>query len=306
MQDDYLTPPRMKTRRTGTGRLVVLGTMLSFAAGAGLVGWLGWRDGYDFGLGLLDRDAKSSVQMSNSAPPVAPAPVAPTFPADAMDQRINALESRLTQLDLQAQAASGNAARAEGLLIAFAARRAIERGAPLGYLEYQLRLRFGDAQPNAVDTVITAAQDPVTVDKLTAQLQSLAPELADRPAEQSGWSRVKQELAGLFVIRRADSPSPAPESRLARARLLLESGAIEEAIDEVQRLPGAAQATGWISAARRYAAAQRALDLIETTALLEPRALQDNAGNKVEQRSPLAEPPPAEKPAAEKPAAPAA
>ena len=290
MQEDYLTPPRIKARRSGTGRLVVLGTMLSFAAGAGLVGWLGWRDGYDFGLGLMNRDPAADVRVAGAPPVARPAPAAAAFPADAMDQRIAALESRLTRLDLQAQAASGNAARAEGLLIAFAARRAIERGAPLGYLEQQLRLRFGDAQPNAVDTVIAAAQSPVTVDRLVARLQALAPELSDRPAEEAGWDRVKRELAGLFVIRRSDAPSPAPESRLARARLLLEAGATEEAIDEVQRLPGASEARGWIADARRYAGAQRALDLIETTALLEPRALQDSAGASVRQPSPLAEP----------------
>src|SRR3546814_3562519 len=34
------------------------------------------------------------------------------------------------------------------LLIAFAARRALDRGLSLGYLEAQLRLRFGDDQPN--------------------------------------------------------------------------------------------------------------------------------------------------------------
>ena len=46
-------------------------------------------------------------------------------------------------------AASGNAARAEGLLIAFSARRTLERGNDLGYLGDQLRLRFGDAEANA-------------------------------------------------------------------------------------------------------------------------------------------------------------
>ena len=44
-------------------------------------------------------------------------------------------EQRLSRIDLQATAASGNAARAEGLLIAFAARRMIDKGEPLGFLE---------------------------------------------------------------------------------------------------------------------------------------------------------------------------
>src|SRR3546814_8952066 len=56
-----------------------------------------------------------------------------------LDQRLAAAQQRLARLDLQAQAAAGNAARAEGLLIAFASRRAIERGVELGYLADQLR-----------------------------------------------------------------------------------------------------------------------------------------------------------------------
>ena len=46
-------------------------------------------------------------------------------------------------------------------LVAFAARRTIERGQSLGYLETQLRVRFGSTQQAAVDRVIAAAQKPV-------------------------------------------------------------------------------------------------------------------------------------------------
>ena len=42
--------------------------------------------------------------------------------------------------------------------------------------------------------------------------------------------------------------------------------------------------------AQRYDSVQRALDLIETTAMLDPHRLQDSAGRKVEQPSPLAPP----------------
>ena len=59
---------------------------------------------------------------------------------------------------------------------------------------------------------------------------------------------------------------------------------------EVERLPGAAAAQPWIAAARRYDAIQRALDLIETTAMLEPHRLKDSAGTSVNQPSPLAPP----------------
>src|SRR5690606_32712423 len=123
--------------------------------------------------------------------------------------------------NLQAQAAMGNAARAEGLLIAFAARRAIERGEPLGYLADQLKLRFEDARPNSVQTILAAAEDPVTLDQLIARLEGLAPTLAKGADDQLSWAWLTQELSNLFVIRRETSPSPQPERRLERARLFL-------------------------------------------------------------------------------------
>ncbi|WP_170002413.1 hypothetical protein, partial [Pseudopontixanthobacter vadosimaris] len=199
-----------------------------------------------------------------------------------IEQRLDAAEQRLTRLDMQAQAAAGNAARAEGLLIAFATRRAMERGAELGYLADQLRLRFGDALPNAVGTVISASRDPVTLDRLIARLEGLRPDLrAD--ASTTGLARVRQELSELFVIRRESAPSPQPERRMERARLFLESGRVNAAVAEIRNLPGAAEAQGWIEDAERYAATQRALDLIETAAVLEPRRLRDASGNPVGQ-----------------------
>ncbi|MXP26014.1 hypothetical protein GRI39_08160 [Altererythrobacter indicus] len=203
-----------------------------------------------------------------------------------IDQRVTAMEQRLAKLDLQAQAASGNAARAEGLLIAFATRRAIERGAPLGYLADQLRLRFGDAHPNAVRAVIEASRHPVTLDQLIARLEGLAPELVEARSERNTLGWLQDQMKNLFVIRSEDTPSPAPLRRLARAKLFLESDRVDSAIAEVRNLPNAQQASGWIAAAERYSHAREALDLLEMTAILEPRKLRDSAGNAVEQLSP--------------------
>lgn len=206
-----------------------------------------------------------------------------------LDQRLAAAEQRLARLDLQAQAASGNAARAEGLLIAFATRRALEKGAELGFLADQLRLRFGDAMPNAVDTLISASRNPVTLDQLIARLEGLAPRLA-KPTEESGFARIRHEISQLFVIRSESAPSPQPQRRLDRARLFLESGRTEAAIAEVRALPGAENAAGWIRDAQRYAAVQKALDRIETSAVLEPRLLRDGGGHRIEQPSPAEKP----------------
>ena len=205
-----------------------------------------------------------------------------------IDQRLAAAEQRLSRLDVQAQAAAGNAARAEGLLIAFATRRALEKGAELGFLADQLRLRFGDAMPNAVDTLIRTSRDPVTLDVLIARLEGLAPRLA-KPSQTGGFERFQEELSQLFIIRSESAPSPQPERRLERARLFLESGRTEAAIAEVRNLPGAQNARSWIRDAERFGAMQQALDLIETAAVLEPRRLRDGAGNRIEQPSPVEE-----------------
>ncbi|RKF18243.1 hypothetical protein D6851_15495 [Altericroceibacterium spongiae] len=283
----------------------------AFVAGAALTSFLGWRYGADL---LMREPSPVQTVAPAPAPSAEPSPAETGRTANALfppisdpdgedantretvervaeqqggiDQRVAAMEQRLTRLDLQAQAAAGNAARAEGLLVAFATRRAIERGAPLGYLEDQLRLRFGDAHPNAVRAVIEASRRPITLDQLVARLEGLAPELIVSPNKGNSLARLRDELGDLFVIRPEDSPSPAPRRRLDRARLFLESDRVESAIAEVRNLPNAAQASGWIAAAERYARAREALDRLEMTAILEPRQLNDAAGNSVEQPSP--------------------
>ena len=249
-------------------------------------------------------EEQAAPAPSGSASPQPAATDAPEVVADAsqaaqrveqmaetqggIDQRVAAMEQRIARLDLQSQAAAGNAARAESLLVTFAARRSIERGVPLGYLADQLRLRFGDAQPNAVRTVIEVSRDPITIDRLVARLDGLAPTLATAPPEEGALGWLSRELGELFVVRREDSPSPEPMRRLERARLFLQSGRAQAAASEVRNLPNAAGAADWIADAERYAAAQRALELLETAALLEPRSLRDGSGRSVEQVSPVA------------------
>lgn len=314
MQDEHNAAPLdvAPPRRRGGRLLLALVLLLLVAAGALIAAWqvpalkrpiaalLGQRPA------PVVAPARQVASVAATAPPPAFAgqplqpPAAGQAPASgqadaaasatATDMRLADLENRLTRIDIQSRAASGNAARAEGLLIAYAARRTLDRGAPLGYLEDQLRLRFADAQPNAVEMLIGAAHAPVTLDQLYAQLEALAPKLAGAPASEDSWGRVKRELAGLFVIRQQSGASVRPEDRIASAKLLLTAGKTGEAIGEIERLPGASVAQPWIASARRYDAIQRALDLIETTAMLDPHRLKDGAGMKVDQPSPLAPP----------------
>jgi hypothetical protein len=186
-------------------------------------------------------------------------------------RRVAALEARIGQVDTQSRAAVGNADRAEGLLVAFAARRALDRGVALGFLEALLRQRFGDTQPQAVGMIILAARDPVTLQELQGGLQQLGPHLIGAGPDQSWWGAFRGELGSLITVRREGTPSPVPAERLARAARWLESGEVAPALAEVQRMPGAEHARDWVARARRYVSARRALDTIETAALLEPR-----------------------------------
>ncbi len=289
------------TRRKGpSARPVVMAVLASFLLGGAVAGYAVYSMTDRTPVAADEAEADSDTEPQTLASPTAQPTPAPSATASqaareavervaeqqgGIDTRLAAAEQRLARLDLQAQAAAGNAARAEGLLIAFATRRALEKGAELGYLSDQLRLRFGDAMPNAVDTIIRTSRDPITLDQLIARLEGLSPRLA-APTEKTGFARFSEELSQLFVVRRESAPSPQPQRRLERARLFLESGRTDSAIAEVRNLPGAGSAEGWIRDAERYAALQRSLDLIETAAVLEPRRLRDGAGNRIEQPSP--------------------
>ncbi len=283
-----------------SARALILAAVLAFLAGGGLVGWVMWKN-LNPATGDAPRAAVAGPAGASPSPALAasPTPLAATVAQKAvervaeqqggLDQRLAAAEQRLTKLDLQAQAAAGNAARAESLLIAFATRRAVERGAELGYLSDQLRLRFGDQWPNAVGTIIDFSRDPVRLDSLTARLEGLGPQLRES-SEGPSWASFKRELKQLFVVRRESTPSPEPQRRLERARWAMEQGRYQAAIDEVKGMPGAAKAESWIKDAERYKKAMDALEVIETAAVLDQRGLRDGAGNPVRQLSPLIRP----------------
>ncbi|HEY0115955.1 MAG TPA: uroporphyrinogen-III synthase [Allosphingosinicella sp.] len=192
-------------------------------------------------------------------------------------QRVALLEQRLGQLGTEAQSAVGSTDRAEGLLVALAARRALDRGVGLGYLEGLLRQRFGESQPQAVETIIAASRQPVTLQTLQEELAKVGPELSGAPGQ--GFLRaLSDELANLIVVRREGTPSTDPRERLRRAIARLEAGQVELALLEVGRLPGRENGRGWIDAAQRYVTARQAIDRIETAALLEPRMPAQQTG----------------------------
>ncbi|CAN5205048.1 hypothetical protein BH09PSE3_BH09PSE3_02070 [soil metagenome] len=213
----------------------------------------------------------AAVPVANSVTtPVTPNAGSIQTQSGAVDMRVSQLEERIARIDLRAAAAAGNAGRAEGLLIAFAARRAVDRGTGLGYIEGQLRDRFGESQPRAVAAVIAAAQNPVTIANLKQGLDRIAPDLAGGSKNEGWWDATSRALSTLVIIRRESAPAPAPDERIARARLMLDGGQVDGALAEVARLPGQAMAADWMTAARRWIEAHRALDIIEAAAIMPP------------------------------------
>ena len=204
------------------------------------------------------------------APPPPRLTAAPQQPRSAPIQnpQVSQLEQRLNRVENATQRAEGFAGRADALVVAFAARRAIDRGVALGYLESLLVDRFGEQHQAAVATIITSSRQPVRLNDLIAEYDTLGPTLRSGGPEESWWAGFRREVASLVEVHRADRPSTGSDARYNRAMLHLSSGDVDQALAETMRMPGAQNAADWTQKARRYIAVHRALDEIESAALL--------------------------------------
>lgn len=242
---------------------------LLLVAGAGLTIWTlsRWQDGARF-FGVAPRP---TAQLA-LAPPVPVAQVAAAEPAadPATAAHIAMLEQRLATVEHATQRAEGSAGRADAMLVAFAARRAIDRGVALGYLEPLLVDRFGASDQGAVATVITAGRSPQTAEGLLTEYERLGPVLRGPGPNEGVWTGVRRELGNLISVHRADRPNPLPQARYDRALAALRDGKTGVALAETMRMPGAGrpEAAGWIERARRAVLTTRALDQLESAALL--------------------------------------
>lgn len=275
MTDD---PPFAPARhRTGL-RTILLIVLIAFATGIAATALFVRQ--YRMWLPAATQMPVANVEPATTAPgvPFMPPPeVGPGAPsADdrivamrmaALAAQLAALEARANAVDRDARAAAGNAGRAEAMLTVFAARRALDRGLALGYVEGLLRTRFGASQPREVAALIAASQAPVTIADLRIGLDAIAPDLTTGTTKDGWWAGLQREFSGLIVLHRDNLPSPRPADRLARARQSLDAGQVEAALLEVSRLPGAASASAWTGAARRYIDARHALDTLEAAAL---------------------------------------
>ena len=245
--------------------------ILLVLVGAGLAVWglTRWDAGARF-LGVAPQPVPALALQ-----PMRPAPqavlTAEPVPDAAAADRLAMLEARLRNVENATQRNAGSVGRADALLVAFASRRAIDRGVQLGFLETLLAERFGGQHPVAVATIITASRSPVTLDELTNDYARLQDELRRGAPDEGLWQGMKRELGSIVAVRRATAPSPKPEARFDRALARLEQGQVDVALAETMRMPGAVRAGPWVAKARRYVAAHRALDEVESSALLADR-----------------------------------
>lgn len=268
---DFAPIDRPPPRGPRTGAIIAL-FLIAFVAGCLLMAYAMRHVSWFGGTGATPHQVATAKPGTNAAPSGDPAhvaadPVALATREAALAAQLAALEARAATLATDTTAAGSQAGRAESILVAAAARRAVDRGQPLGYLEEQLRTRFGANAPNAVSVLIASARQPVTIEALRQGLDDLAPKLVVHGSD-GWWEGLRQELGRLIVIREEGSPSSNPTDRLERVRRLLDGGQVDAARAEVARLPGADTAKAWQHAAQRYVLAHRALDIIENTALV--------------------------------------
>jgi hypothetical protein len=239
--------------------------LLLLLAGAAIATWglTQWESAARF-LGVAPRTSPAVAFRTVAQPQPAQAAI----PDAVTAARVRELEDRLRAVETTSRRAAGSVGRADALLVAFASRRAIDRGVPLGYLETLLADRFGQHNPRAVAAIITASRNPVTLDRLVAEYEALAPALQRGAPNESLWQGFKREVASLVAVRPATTPSGKPRARYERALAQLHNGQVDAALAETMRLPGAARAEEWVADARRYVLSHRALDEVESSALL--------------------------------------
>lgn len=276
-RDEPLEPERARTLQIPNRWLIAIAAV-AFLAGIAAMAAVVRLTG-NWGAGQPVPKAATEIGRAPAAQPVVqqPAPVPAPPPGtdiatlsareQALAGRLEALSAQISSNEAAARSAASYATRAEGLMVAFAARRALDRGLALGYIERELRARFADRAPAAVATVIGAAREPVTREDLTLALDTIAPQLVSGNPDEGIWTRIRRELGSLIVIRESTKSSPRPADRLARARRAVHAGNVEAALAEVARLPGAGNAEAWTTAARRFIDARQALDRIEFVAI---------------------------------------
>ncbi len=260
----YAVSSPQPARRGIRGGLFFL--TIAFIAGIGVMGWAltQWDVARIWLLGEapVAETARPVPRADVPQPVFAPPPVA----ADQqLVARLAAIEARMALLEANGAGVNGSSSRADALIAAFMARRAIDRGAGLGAAEALLSQQFGVKHARDVAAIIDASRKPVTLAMLTRDLDALIVEPA--ASGVGWWDSFTQGFSELITVRSAETVPTDPPARLARARSMLVTGEVERARIEVSQLPFDERARAWVLNAQRYRDVQSALDRVEAAAL---------------------------------------
>lgn len=257
---------KLNTRKSWLRRLAL--PLLFFAGGIGAAGWFVTSTEIGRNAVAIPPPAPILVDPARLAPPPANAPSAD------LGIRIGALEARLAQAEAATGpgAATGTSSRVTGLVLAFAARRAWERGQPLGEIESELRGHFANNELRFVDTISRNAKLGITNQKLKASFAELVPEIAG--ANATLWERFSNGMSSIISIRSGANGREGPEGLLNKAKVAVEAGDFETAINKLEQHPRRASAQKWLDDARQYVEMEKALDALEASAFAAPAAPQ--------------------------------
>ena len=252
------TPPR----RT-IGRSLILPTLF-FVGGVAATGWI--LTSTEFGTQLVSQPAPEPIAIDPvkiATPPSAVA--APPPMTDDIAARIAAIEGRLARAE--ASGGSGGAGlntQLNRVMLALAARRAIETGRGLGGLQGEFERQFGADAPYLVAAIASAAKQPVTLTALNSEFAALAPALSG--SGDKWWARISNSFSNLVTVRDGKTKSDDPAALVAQAKAALNIGNVAAAVEAVSQTPNRATAVDWMAKAKRYAAAIQAVDALEAKA----------------------------------------
>jgi hypothetical protein len=187
----------------------------------------------------------------------------------------NSLVTRLGQVSEDLQRTSGAVVAGDrqvrDLFLLGVARRLLELGRPLGRVETLLAERFGATDAPAVDALATWSRVPQTRQTLLARLDTLDVAMLDVQAEgATWWDRMKVRLSGLVTVQRGgNGPAPPDLGAVPAARKALSAGDLEVAAARIEQAPAGPARDQWLADARALAAAEAALDRLETQLLAE-------------------------------------
>ncbi len=236
---------------------IIMMLLLAFFGGTVMTAWVAKQYGW-LSLGGSDNPSAQAESASATPAPLAVVPVAPAPLASPVSP---------------AQVATGNDVRAEALITALSVRRALEKGLPLGPLIYPLQAHFDNRQPSAVSTLLSIADKPVSLRAIQSGFDVISAKLDHSGSKAALWPKLQREMNELFVLRKDGTAAPSPQQRSVLVARLVSNGEIARAAKLVEKMPGAVNASQWLSDARNYVAMEAALDIIEKEALATTAAL---------------------------------